>query len=334
MCKFKNKYNLFLLISSIICVLFTVINLNTKIFGEHIGGKISKKNTIPIAMALDDNYLYPTIVSITSMMENINSEKTQYEYYIMHPGEFSQDSQDKLKTLEKKYKNKNCKINFINMGELYKNAKSDKRITTPSYYRLSLSDLDILKNISKIIWLDGDTLVYKDLTDMYNLDMTDLCYRGFLDPNVHAVDKLIYPEKNDHVICAGVMLVNLDELRKNNMVKKFSDFIEKNNEKLAQHDQTTINSVAYQKIDIFPVKYGVFNGSNNYMSKLAKKYIYKNKYSKEELLEARKNPVVLHFTCGKPWKNKKVYGAKLWWDYAKKTDFYQNINTYYHNIKK
>ena len=47
------------------------------------------------------------------------------------------------------------------------------------------------------------------------------------------------------------------------------------------------------------------------------------------MLDAYKNPVVLHFACGKPWNNKSVYGANSWWDYAKKTDFYQNINTYY-----
>ena len=39
---------------------------------------------IPIAMALDDGYLYPTIVAITSMMEN-KSSNTIYRYYIMHP---------------------------------------------------------------------------------------------------------------------------------------------------------------------------------------------------------------------------------------------------------
>ena len=40
-----------------------------------------REKTVPIAMALDDGYLYPTIVSITSMMENAK-KGTVYNLYI------------------------------------------------------------------------------------------------------------------------------------------------------------------------------------------------------------------------------------------------------------
>ena len=43
---------------------------------------------------------------------------------------------------------------------------------------------------------------------------------------------------NDHIICSEVMLINLKELRKDNMVEKFNIFIKENNDKLNQHDQT------------------------------------------------------------------------------------------------
>ena len=45
--------------------------------------KFLKKSHVPIAMALDDGYLYPTIVSIKSMMENKN-RNSYYKFYIMH----------------------------------------------------------------------------------------------------------------------------------------------------------------------------------------------------------------------------------------------------------
>ena len=54
------------------------------------------------------------------------------------------------------------------MGKQYSKAKNDGRITTPAYYRLSLSDL--LPNLNKIIWIDGDTITFKDLKEFYDIE--------------------------------------------------------------------------------------------------------------------------------------------------------------------
>ncbi len=57
-------------------------------------------NIIPVSMALDNNYIYPTIVAITSMMLNSNP-RTKYNYYIMHPSDFSIENKNCLKDLKK-----------------------------------------------------------------------------------------------------------------------------------------------------------------------------------------------------------------------------------------
>ena len=95
-------------------------------------------------------------------MINKNYDR-KYNFYIMHPGDFKNDNKIKLKSLEKKYKNE-CTINLINMNNSYKLAPSNNRITLPTYYRLSLSNL--LPNIDKIIYLDSDTIVFKDENDV------------------------------------------------------------------------------------------------------------------------------------------------------------------------
>ena len=277
-----------------------------------------KRHTIPIAMALDDGYIYPTIVAITSMMENKKPE-TRYDYYVMHPGEFKEENKEKLKSLEKKYKN--CKINLIDMKEKHKDSHSDTRITTAAYYRLSLSE--VVPYLDKIIWLDGDTLTFSDLKEMYNIDMQGYYYKGILDEGDR---KFLLVKENDHPICSGVMLVNLSELRKDDMVNKISDFIKENNDKLCQHDQSVVNALCYEKVGVLPAKYGIFNYHPSIQ--MAEKYVAmfncKEKYSAQEVLEAYKKPVVLH-CISKPWKSKEVYGFGEWWSYAKKTDYYDEI---------
>ncbi|MDO4503691.1 MAG: glycosyltransferase family 8 protein [Clostridia bacterium] len=291
---------------------------------KHYYYEYYKKINIPIAMALDDGYLYPTIVSITSMMENKN-RNSYYKFYIMHPGEFSDESKVKLKSLENKYSG--CNINLIDMSDKYKNAYDKGHITTPAYYRLSLSDL--FPDLDKRIWLDGDTLVFKDLRAMYNLYMTGLYYRGFLDNSCKFPEKFgIYD--NDHYICDGVMVVNLKELRNDNMVEKFNDFIEKNNDRLEQHDQTVINILCYKKIQKLPTVFGFINYYST--AKEAKNYteclIAKDSYSKEDMEYGFNNVEVLH-CVRKPWKDLEVPFAEVWWEYAKKTDYFEEIKTKY-----
>ncbi len=278
---------------------------------------------VPIAMALDDGYLYPTVVSITSAMENKNPG-TFYDYYIMHPENFSDESKSLLKSLEEKYKN--CSINLVDMGEKYKNANDKGHITTPAYYRLSMSDV-LPQNVDIALWIDGDTLVLDDLSQMLKIDMNGLYYRGFLDDTVDATESL--GVHNDHCICSGVMLVNLGELRKDDMVNKFQKFIEENNDRLVQHDQTVINVVCVDKIGKLDPRYGLFN---YYCDTSALRYYYnllraKDKYTMDELVRGRDNLVIAHCVC-KPWKGKFCFFNE-WWRYAASTSCYDKIREKY-----
>ena len=305
-------------------VLFILNDVNYKKFQqEDVTPQNIVNKGIPIAMALDDNYVYPTIVAITSAMENKNVA-TEYSFYLMHPNEFKDESKEKIKSLEKKYGK--CHIHLINMGEQFKTANDKGHITTPTYYRLALSEL--LVNLNKIIWLDGDTLTFQDLAQMYDIDMDGLYYRGYLDNNVDGTSS--FGVKSEHYICAGVMLINLKELRKNDMANKFNSFIEENNVLLVQHDQTVINVVCADKIGVLPPKFGMFNihAQKDKAKQYAGILIGDEKYTPEEMVEASNDLCILH-CVDKPWKNRNVYLADLWWEYAAKTDFYEEIKQTY-----
>lgn len=309
------------------CMLLSVIFGIMGVFKAFGSSKPVNSNScetdIPIAMALDDNYLYPTIVAMTSILENADSN-TKYDFYIMHPAEFKSENKNKLKSFEKKYEK--CKVNIIDMGNDYKDANSTG-LATPTYYRLSLSEL--LPEVDKILWLDGDVLVFKDLKEMYNLNMEGIYYRGFLDLNVNGFNSFNLPESQG--ICAGVMLVNLSKLREDNMVMKFKQFIKENNNSLYKHDQTVINIICHDKIGILPPQFGMFNFYTN--AENAKSYSDKltgpNKYSYEDMYNGFNNLTVLH-CVDKPWVRfyEAPFGNK-WWDYANKSDFYNEISNNY-----
>ena len=270
------------------------IKKNKTIFNYKISNVI-----IPISMALNNKYIYPTIVSITSILENANSY-TNYNFYILITSDFLNENKNKLKLLEEKYYNK-CSINLIDLYNFkFENAFLSRHIQTiAAYYRLVLPDL--LPNIDKIIYLDGDTLIFDDLYEMYEINMDNYYFKGFLDINVR------YNLKIDNYICSGVLLINLEKLRKDKIVNKMYDYMIKNNKNLYFHDQSIINDVCKEKIGILPPKFGIFNFYNlKILYKNTKKaYKYKKyKYSNKILKDAYFHPTILHCVI-KPWKKKK-----------------------------
>ena len=195
---------------------------------------------------------------------------------------------------------------------IYNKARLSSYITTPSYYRLILPDL--LPHLEKIIYLDGDILSFVDLKEIYIIDMENLYFRGFLD-----ILNDPFNRQSDIYICAGVLLINLEELRKDDMVNKIYQF----NKKLYYHDQTIINSVGYPKLGILSAKFGIFNFKNlKTLYRKTKRYRYKYKYSKRELKEAYCHPKILHYNKIKPWKKRNNRQLRLWWKYANLTDYY------------
>ena len=84
------------------------------------------------------------------------------------------------------------------------------------------------------------------------------------------------------------------------------------------------------KIGILPPEYGFFNSYAT--QELAEKYCtklkYPNKYTKEDMNYALNNLSVLHCIV-KPWKFFDIYFADSWWEYAQKTDYYDEIKLMY-----
>ena len=125
--------------------------------------------------------------------------------------------------------------------------------------------------------------------------------------------------------------MDLSALRKNNMTEKFNEFLDKYIGNIDQHDQTTINVVCQEKISYLPPKYGLWNFQN--LNEFRSHCNYQKSrisYNNEELSIAYSHPSVLHYVKAKPFhKHTNKYYFKEWWEYAKKTNYYDEINKYY-----
>ena len=302
---------------------------NEKDIEENIINNINKeenknkenKLTIACAYATDNAYVYPTLVAMTSLTENA-AKTTFYDIYVMINPDFTEENKKVLKSVEEKHPT-NCEVIFIDMGDKFKDEKTNKKITTPAYYRLELHNL--LPDVKRIIWMDGDTAVFEDLTELITLDMKGNYIMGFLDSIPEAIER--FNIENATVLCSGVLLMDLEALRKNNMTEKFRKFMIEEKEKINQHDQTVINVVCQGKIAPLPPKYGIWCFE-------AEKYALKHnerqrphlRYNKDEFIKAYYHPAILHYVWPKPfWKRKKPIFNTEWWNYAKISGYYNEV---------
>ena len=278
---------------------------------------------INVAYAFDNNYYYITHVSMKSIMINQNND-TFIKFHII----VSQSIYNEQKRVIDKIclEHINCNISYYLLKNEFKDISSVGRIkrTTAIFYRLLLQNL--LPNEKKALYFDCDTLIYKDLNELYNYNISDKYYIGRYEGRPLKQ----YGANLKNFINSGAILINLENLRKDNIYQKIYEFLRQNNKRLLFLDQDAINVVCNRKNGFFPSNY-VSSGVCN-LNTLS--YLNNESLRNDSIINDLKVPYIFHFNIyEKPWSNiaKNKQGLICYdffprfYEYARKTSFYFEI---------
>ena len=299
-----------------------------------------KNNKVHLMVNLNNKYIYPLIISINSALTNSNKNNTTLVYHILCSKELRKKNINKIKSLLFIYPT-NLEIIFYYMGDAFIKFKYQKH-SEVTYYRL-ISPIFI--PLERIIYLDADVLIFKDLLEMYQTPFENNYVLGFLDLLSGGIDYLGL--KSEKYINAGVLLINLELIRNDNKHYELL-YMALNHKKLKHQDQTVINYILYPKIGLLPYKFGIFNFPSDFdIIYLYLKQI-RQKLNNSELIKAIKEPSLIHFVLCHPkvWnKNSKyngfstrngtIYGNKcdkfhkMWTNYSMSLPFYKEIKKKY-----
>ena len=280
---------------------------------------------IHIAIDVDNNYIYACIVYLTSLLNN-RAKSTFYTIHVLSSDRFSKDHINKIKIVVENFGKNHSEILFYNLGNDFAGAPVSC-FATASYYRIALPSL--LPNIDRIIYTDLDSVNLKDLTEFYNIQFQKDMYIAAVLDRVGMLKELeVFGIKPKKYINAGVLLMDLKTMRENSIEKKLRDFIATHDIKTV--DQTAINAVCHNNIQILPYKYAVFQIYED-LVEINKAQDSMYRVSESELYEAFHNTAILHYPGpNKPWnKNFQYYSRAYWWYYAKMSGFYNDILNYY-----
>lgn len=185
---------------------------------------------IPVVFATDRNYLFFTCVAITSMAHNAR-ENTFYQIYILTDQAFA-DEDHLLDKVQEKYKN--IAITMVPIEEdIFQGVTiNNSHVTKVTFYRLALCGL--LKE-EKCLYLDSDTLITEDLTELYETNLGDSYIAGCRDIWIDFLEKHKLEARREKTgipsmeqyINAGVLLLNLKKLREDHMEPKFLEHLKK-----------------------------------------------------------------------------------------------------------
>lgn len=209
---------------------------------------IERRNEVKefhIVYITDSNYVMPTCISIVSLkMSRI--KPANYHIYVL-ANEISMDSKEKILSVSEE----NFEIQIIDVKndkyeELAKTCLTkDTPVTYSALYKFDIAN--ILKTVDKVLYLDGDTLINKDISELLEIDMSDM-YVAAAD---EMGDEYTFDGEsmlatriglcNQTYFNSGVLLFNLYKMRQDRIQEQL---IEYRREKINYFmDQDAINSV-------------------------------------------------------------------------------------------
>ena len=293
----------------------------------------TNKSQIHIVMAFDAKSIYPTLVSMASALENNNKTENILVYHLLLSYDFNISKIEILESLKEKY---DFRTNYYKIPNIFKGMRRWRRTYTV-YYKLLIPM--IFSDFERVIFLDSDTLIFKDISEMYNLPFNDTYVLGYPFHTPWTAYRFgIRPKK---YINAGVLLINIKKIREDGKDSELMEVTRKKGSKAFFLEQDTINYVYHKKIGLLPLKYGIYLYGN--ITQFKKKYAYKLriKLNLKELENAINDPSLVHLCCCNPkvWYNRTRHEnrfhhickrfQKEFYFYANKTKYYDVIYNKY-----
>lgn len=205
---------------------------------------------IHIGFGLHDKTGHYSVWVGTVMQSILEHTDSRICFHILHDETLSIDNKYKL---EKVARSGSSIIEFHKIDEndfsVVKNQMS--RFTIGTMFRRSLPEL--LPNLNRIIYLDADLFVNRDIKELWDVDICEYCLAGVADEGVdiHNYPKILnkYPGiKKESYFNAGVLYMNLKKLREfGNLKKLVVDFLVENPE-AGLPDQDALNVIFHNKV--------------------------------------------------------------------------------------
>jgi lipopolysaccharide biosynthesis glycosyltransferase len=269
-----------------------------------------------ILVAINSTYVLPLIVMLESLFDN-NSDINIYLLY-------SDLTSAELKYLDNFIKSKGSIFIPLKIADnTFSDAPTLKYISKETYYRLLAAEI-LPSSVDRLLWLDADLIVVKNIKNFYHTDFSDkylvACSYGTpMKKTIEGACKRLELPDSSQYFNAGVLLFNMEKLRTVEMRKMINHCLE-SGRPLTFLDQDISNLIFYNQVKIEDYRY--YNAMIHCIA------------SPEEQHFMRENATIIHFPGeAKPWKFNDLPFSDLWFHYYNRSPYGKNSlrrTSYFH----
>jgi len=262
-----------------------------------------------ILITTDMNYLQHAYVMLASLLENNRNEHINLYY-----AHYDLDDQS-LSEFSTFFQSTNLNTVFIKVDKKDLDGLfTDSYITPATYLRLCCTDL-LPKQVKRILYLDPDTIVKRPLDELYEIDLGKYYIAAVEEHDLRDYGYCVLNIPKSYMYFnTGVMLIDVERFRREQIPEKLLDFSKKMGPKLSYYDQDALNATLYDRCLSLHPKWNVH-------TKIVDRYGFK--YDSREIREAIADPAIIHFSgITKPWDYLCTSPfQKSYWYYIRKTPY-------------
>ena len=263
-----------------------------------------------VCYAASDLFAEPAGISIVSLLENVKKSIIE-EIFLLDYG-LSEESISRFRGIEKAY---GVKISLIRSKEIIESERDSLGLSdfsgSMATYSRAFIDLIIPEYVDKLLYIDADTIVDDDVSDVFNIELNECVMAGTVGINQYAPtqtkDVWNNPElqlinHNSTYYACGVVLYSLNNWRKRDCRSMICSACTRIS-KYPYADQTLINNAIPEKLIYrLPAKY------NSWLHELpiccAREELSRGgKLSEEDIIDAISHPIIHHYKGEyyRPW---------------------------------
>lgn len=294
-------------------------------------------NKIPLLFTFDNGYAAQAAVTFESLLSN-KYKHVNYAIYIITE-DLSNNNINKLQLIIQKYSGTELHIidgkKYINLPthKIEGTCVGETILARSSLYRLIPTIFSEFNKYDKIIYLDVDIIIKKDISNLYDIELQDEYVAGVKHPKyleylIEHIDSNI----RDRYIFSCLLVMNLKKMRITDYNQKILDVLNNKEITLKLLDQDVLNITCQGNVKYLEQHYNVT--PDMYDLHENNKINYNNEYiTIHEVLNAIYNPSIIHFIGSKPWNKKKNMPLKYeewyyWLDNTPYKEDYKELKEY------
>lgn len=263
-------------------------------------------NDVNLFFSCDNAYFPFLSVTLGSLKENCDPTR-DYAVRILHTGL----RRDYMQRLHEAFHERWFRIEYIDVSsavaQITRQLHTRDYYSKSTYYRMFIPNL--FPQLNKALYLDSDLLVRGNIAELYDTDLGENLVGAVSDGIINTIDDLRLYALNrlkmdccEHYFNAGVLLMNLDALRRIDFERIFLDLLQTVTFQVAQ-DQDYLNVICKGRVTYLDLCWNTM-----------------------PMGEPVWNPKLIHYNLDcKPWHRDGVLYGELFWDYAIQSPFYREI---------